>query len=403
MKVVLWSLYLCGALAPSGEIAYVEGAGTPASEVRVLDVESGATKPVGPGQWDGAPRWSPDGAWICFETGSGDSRSVYVVRADGTDGRVLTHQHAWNVLPRWSTDSTRVVYGTAVSAGALGGIAVYDLNTGEEQAWGQGRPGIVRPVWMPFSKLMAALDPRQSLEVPGVDMGRIRSEGRFEPSDIESGVLPDAVIAVQLLPGGKGGRGLASTVVLVTENEVLPFLYLAEPDRPRPSNMLWQVEPNWEDFSYDFSTAIGQEFGAYGLDDRGETTRFAYESNEGGDREIIVLRGKGFANVTNHRAADWNPVWSPDGRRIAFESFRGGLRGVYHAFTDTAVVSGVSPEGVEAWSPAWSPDGDWIVYVSGPEGYGALFVATDKGKDTRRLTDEGIAPAWPAWRPESKQ
>lgn len=73
-------------------------------------------------------------------------------------------------------------------------------------------------------------------------------------------------------------------------------------------------------------------------------------------------------------ANDRSPVWSPDGRAIAFVSNRGGDAQLYVIAVDggeaecmTAVSAGVS-------SPAWSPDGRFIAFVSSPN---ALDIADE--------------------------
>jgi len=126
-----------------------------------------------------------------------------------------------------------------------------------------------------------------------------------------------------------------------------------------------------------------------------------FESDDGGDREIFVYAPqRGAFDVSNHRAADWNPKWSPDGRNIAFESFRGGRRGVYQVNALRVLVNEVNaPDNGNAWDPEWSPDGEWIVYVSDQTGYSNLFASRSNGRDTVQLTDAPGLQLAPAWRP----
>ncbi len=127
----------------------------------------------------------------------------------------------------------------------------------------------------------------------------------------------------------------------------------------------------------------------------------AFESNDGGDREIFVYApSRGAIDVSNHRAADWNPRWSPDRRTIAFESFRGGRRGVYAVDALRALIFEVSaPHDASAWNPDWSPDGEWIVYVTDQTGIANLFASRAGQEDTVKLTDAPGLQLAPAWRP----
>ena len=130
----------------------------------------------------------------------------------------------------------------------------------------------------------------------------------------------------------------------------------------------------------------------------------AFETNDGGDRELYLLTfTKGALNLSNHRAADWNPVWAPDDKSLAFESFRSGRRGIYRVYPDTTRVMevAVSEEG-DSWNPAWSPDGEWIVFVSDRAGDLELYICDGRGKKIQRLTHRPGVDDAPAWQPVPK-
>jgi dipeptidyl aminopeptidase/acylaminoacyl peptidase len=109
-------------------------------------------------------------------------------------------------------------------------------------------------------------------------------------------------------------------------------------------------------------------------------TRLQFKlDNEGwtGDRPqhlfVVAADGSGKARrLTDGEAEDANPAWSPDGRRIAFDSARhpdwdvDTARDVYVVDAD-----GGEPELLTATDgtierPAWSPDGDRIAYLFKP-------------------------------------
>lgn len=351
-------LSLAFAAAPEGQIAFVSGAEQKDRCVHVLDLASRSLAKIGPGSYDGPPRWSPDGTRLAFESRRGDAMAIYVVQADGANGRFLHHAHASNRSPAWSADGRKLAYSSG--DGLERTINVYDLAANQETVWGNGRVGLMKPVWLPDQAILAILASIEGFDSPPT--ARI-----FEEGPVEEGLL-----AIGLT--GKPGR-YSTDIFVVTANEAFPFPEWALPSKGNYAE--WAVVPHMK------SRAV------------------AFESNDGGDREIFILTPKGAFDVSNHHSADWNPVWAPGGKWIAFESFRGGTRGVYRVHRDTNRVFPVaaSPD-AENWAPAWSPDGKWLAYVSNRTGNPSVYVCDERGRKSMRLTDDAIPALAPAWRPK---
>lgn len=297
-----------------------------------MDLASGAVRPVGAGQRDATPAWSPDGQWLAFVASTEAGRKVHVVRADGSDLRALPNEHEWNSAPQWSPDGTRLAY--TGSEGLESRIMVCDIARSSEAVWGGDQPGLMRPVWQDGSTLVAA--------------------------------------------GYVGEPG-----------EVLTDLFTVKADETRPLTILPRERPyaEWSPAVHPTMTAI------------------AFESNDGGDREIYVALGTSLFNLSNHRAADWNPSWTANGEWLCFESFREGRRGLYRVQPEALriVTVAASPE-YDNWAASWSPDGEHAVFVSNRTGDPELFLVTPREGESsvRQLTDHAGPDLAPAWRPGAK-
>ncbi|CAA9520385.1 MAG: tolB protein precursor, periplasmic protein involved in the tonb-independent uptake of group A colicins [uncultured Sphingomonas sp.] len=77
-----------------------------------------------------------------------------------------------------------------------------------------------------------------------------------------------------------------------------------------------------------------------------------------GDLYSLPVRGGEARRLTSGMAVDSQPVFSPDGRRIAFVSDRSGAESLWVADADGGNATQVTTEEDDIWvSPAWSPDG----------------------------------------------
>lgn len=89
----------------------------------------------------------------------------------------------------------------------------------------------------------------------------------------------------------------------------------------------------------------------------------------GGTYGIYVINpdGTGGMRLTNHDAWDDEPAWSPDGRRIAFTSTRGGSGAdLYIMNADGTNVMRLTTRAAVR-QPTWSPDGLFIAFGQAPQ------------------------------------
>ncbi len=91
------------------------------------------------------------------------------------------------------------------------------------------------------------------------------------------------------------------------------------------------------------------------------------------------------------------PSWSPEGKRIVFNSNLTFQHAMYIVDVDGSRVVDLSRMG-EGWQVAWSPDGRSILFTSHrdhPDNYTDIYVMRPDGSGVKRLThNRGYTPAW---------
>ena len=201
----------------------------------------------------------------------------------------------------------------------------------------------------------------------------------------------------------------------------------------------------WFDRTGKLLGVIGPPGTYRGMDLSPDGTRIAAHDHRGNGGDIWVIEPRGAATRVTFDSAQDNqsPIWSPDGRRLAFGSLRNGRWGLYQKSSggdgdDELIMESDYPTIPSAWSPdgkylvhyvyapnalhQWvlplppadakpfrltngrsreiqpqiSADGRWIAYVSGQTGRGEIFVQPfPSGQSFQQVsTSGGVAPRW---------
>jgi Tol biopolymer transport system component len=132
--------------------------------------------------------------------------------------------------------------------------------------------------------------------------------------------------------------------------------------------------------------------------------RIAFVSGRGGFDQIWTMKadGSSLRRLTAPRALDADPAWSPDGRRIAFVRRLSALHSaIYLIDVDGTHLRVLTPGRGDYRHPSWSPDGHRIVYSHSADPRRlryAISVVGINGRGVRRLSARGggdyLDPSW---------
>ena len=143
--------------------------------------------------------------------------------------------------------------------------------------------------------------------------------------------------------------------------------------------------------------------------------RIAYESNQTGAFGIWVMNadGSGQIQVTGAQGfGDFYPSWSPDGAKLLYSHCTEvvGLGFFSQCDIDVINADGTGRKVLLSrgrWlnaRPEFSPDGKTIAFASDRGGLqGAIWVMGADGSSPKRLTEPGLRANWPDWSPSGER
>jgi Tol biopolymer transport system component/DNA-binding winged helix-turn-helix (wHTH) protein len=361
------------------------------------------------------PVWSPDGHQVAFlRDAGGPALAIMSVRLIGADERKRTEfQKGATPWFDWSADGHWFVVAEPVAPGHGPAIVLISAATGERHTITNppaGWRGDSIPLFSPdsshiaFRRTMVASGVEDLYEVPvaGGEPKRLTFENRtlsvfsFTP---DAGVLFSAKwnssIRTLWWMGPHGGRLSPMTA---------PAFDAASPAVSRDGKHLafskvlydvniWQVNTDGASPAISLIDSRLPDSGAqYSPDGR----RITFQSVRSGSDEIWVCDSQG-ANavrlVDGHGSALGNPKWSGDGRQIAFEWQPAGISEIYVVPADGGTPRKLVANANQNSMPSWSHDARFIYFSSNRSGpHGVWKVPAEGGAAILVTNQGGLAP-----------
>ena len=127
--------------------------------------------------------------------------------------------------------------------------------------------------------------------------------------------------------------------------------------------------------------------------------RIVFSGTLGGESDLYIVDvdGKNLKRLTNDIYGDLQPVWSPDGRKVAFATDRGpptdlarlhlGKWQIATIDVETGAIEVIPRQAGHNLNPQWSPDGQSVAYISDRTGVQNVFLYDFTDRNQYQLTN----------------
>jgi serine/threonine protein kinase len=368
------------------------------------------------------PSFSPDGNQVAFDWNGEkqDNYDIYVKLVSGGAPLRLTTNPAVDTFPAWSPDGSQIAF-------IRDGSGVYLISPlGGRERKLTNAPIITSLTWMPDGKsLLVSLHEKQA--VPrAIFQVSLAGEMRKLTTPPQSSLFGDSDSAVS--PDGQSiafSRALSTQALFVSqvmggeprrltnEREIHGAVWINAREilfasGPTGAGTLLRMTADGRAAPQPVSGAEGSASYPAIVYPAKSPARLAYvrtnfdyniwrteiSDPESGPVRTVTAPGQVITSTRN----EWSPQFSPDGKRIAFESDRSGYREIWVSNRDgsnqaqlTTLVCNRSG------SPRWSPDGQQIAFDSVAAGGNDIWIISAEGGSPKRLTPEPSNDARPSW------
>ena len=347
---------------------------------------------------DLSPAWSPDGRFLVFARTSYESPAwtalpmvteyeIFLMPAIGGPTRKV----AETSYPKtaWPPDGQGIIGSARPSPEQPPALFVFPTDGSERR----------QLTWPPSEALYGDVDPAVSPD--GRSLAFYRRVGARSGPLLTLDMSKDSVPRGAATEWNRSGRSKAAAWApngrdLIVVNRQRSFLAdrlvrlsPEEPDIPRPLAI---------------GTMAATDPAIAAKANRLVFTQFQWNVN------LAALRRTGAADgswrtdpfPSSTRVED-SPHYSPDGKRIVFDSDRSGTQSLWVSDADGANARLLHTFGFEsAGSPRWSPDGRRVAFDSRAAGTFDIYVINAGGGEPLRLTEDSAFDHMPRWSPDGE-
>jgi Tol biopolymer transport system component len=396
--------------------------------------------------YDGYPSWSPDGTQIAFARFVNNTDMIYLMNSDGTSQTpAFTGNYEAGAKGEWSPDGAGLAFDTDQD----GNTGVYAVN-----ADGSGLTNVTNTSEYDFAAKWQPLVPQQETNNPNLppeptptptptpapdndhfanaqvinnDTGSVSVDNSYATSEVgepdhashavglsvwyqwqaatsgsvtfdTSGSSVDTVLGVYT------GSSVNGLTVVASNDDTSSDGYSLVSFTATANTIYYIALDTYDGAGSPGPMTLNWQPGAPAPTPTPATSgRIAFGSAHGNTMQVFIMNGDGGAHtrLTDKTYDSHEPLWSPDGTKIAFRTFRDGQSEIYSMNPDGSNQIRLTNSSGSLY-PSWSPDSTKLVFSSFDSQYNSnVFVVNADGTGLTNLSNDSTGTSFmPSWSPD---
>jgi Tol biopolymer transport system component/DNA-binding winged helix-turn-helix (wHTH) protein len=384
---------------------------------------SGAAGAYGGAGMELKPAFSPDGNQVAFYILGSENAGIYTIMLGGEKSLRLT-SNSGDCCPRWSPDGRQIAFFRTSDEG-VAAVYVIPAFGGTEHRLYSGPAGFSHRAvdWSPDGKVLALTESHEDRTHAWIALLSLADSGvrrLTSPSDLEFDYGPAFSPDGSTVAFVRGTLGGAATDLYVVSS------LGGTPRRLTYDNTWIYPPPTWtpDGRNIVFPSARGGMINLWGISSSGGTPWAAAGGGYGAmspsispkGNQLVYQQAQEVRNIwrldlrdKKHRQSPprqvieekgWKgrPYLSPDGKRIAFESWQSGYLEIRACDSDGSNCGQLTSLRGSAGGPRWSPDGRYIAFEFRPKKHSEIYLLKLDGSMPRLLTTlpgaDNLGPNW---------
>ncbi len=306
------------------------------------------------------PHFSPDGSLIAYVSGPPDSSHIWIMNSDGSNKRQVTTDAGMQAWPEWSPDGSRLVYWEYNAATQKYAIRTIKTDGSAKITIIETANIVDRPAWRPDGQYIAYAEERSG----NWDIWVARSDASqnwrmTSAADMETNPLwsPDGTKIAYKMAAATGAYTLTEEFIMSVANGFDdPRVYLW--DGPQSIQMSgWS--PDGRKIAYTAEAVSGTSG-----KDRVSYLATVSDVNLSG----TTAQASNTQLLSTITLGDRGALFSPDGTKVVFWGWDPSYRALLWLYdVASRQVNRLTTEGFD-YNPRWSPDSKRIVFESNRSG-----------------------------------